>query len=225
MDKYILIVAGGRGSRIGGQPKQFVELLGKPLLMHTFDVFTVFPSLKKFIVVLSETDLEYWKLLCVEHDFRVPHQVISGGPNRFFSVKRGLSLVPDDTFVAIHDGVRPLVSEDVIRHCFDVARRKGNAVPAIRIHESVRETDAALNTPLDREKLRLVQTPQVFYSALIKKAYQQHYREDFTDDASVLESTGQMIHLVEGNEENIKITNPSDLSVAEALLKRKKGEV
>ncbi len=224
MDKYILIVAGGRGSRIGGQPKQFVELLGKPLLMHTFDVFTVLPSPKKFIVVLSETDLEYWKLLCVEHDFRVPHQVISGGPKRFYSVKRGLGLVPNDALVAIHDGVRPLVSEDTIQRCFDIARRKGNAIPAIRIHESVRETDASLNKPFNREKLRIAQTPQVFYSTLIKNAYQQNYREDFTDDALVLESTVQMIHLVEGNEENIKITNPSDLIVAEALLKRKKGE-
>lgn len=223
MDKYILIVAGGKGSRMGGQPKQFVGLLGKPLLMHTLSAFGFLSSSTKFIVVLPETDLEFWKTLCLKHNFQIPHQVISGGPKRFYSVKRGLGLVANDALVAIHDGVRPLVSEDVIQRCFAVARRKGNAIPAIRIHESVREVDAALNKPFNREKLRVIQTPQVFYSTLIKNAYRQNYREDFSDDASVLESTGQVIHLVEGNDENIKITRPADLIIAEALLKRKEG--
>jgi len=224
MDKYVLITAGGKGYRVGGPPKQFEELLGYPLLMHTFQAFDFLSDTSKFILVLSEDKLDYWNQLCQKYNFQIPHQVITGGPKRFYSVKRGLGLVPNNALVAIHDGVRPLVSADTINRCFEIALRKGNAIPAISIHESVRETDGPLNKPVARNKLKIIQTPQVFYSYLIKKAYQQNYREHFTDDASVLESTGEVIHLVEGNDENIKITGPADLMIAAALLKRKKGE-
>ena len=221
MEHYILIAAGGKGERIGGKPKQFIELAGLPLLMHTFHAFT-FPGFKaNFVLVLPENDISHWKELCLQYDFTVPHQIIPGGPKRFHSVKRGLSLVPDDVLVAIHDGVRPLVSADTVRSCFDMAQRKGNAIPAIPVTETVRETDGSLNRPVDREKLRIIQTPQVFYSGFIKKAYLQNYRESFTDDASVLESTGQPVYLVEGNPGNIKITTPDDLIMAEALLRQK----
>ncbi len=221
MDHYILITAGGKGQRIG-QPKQFVELSGIPLLMYTFNAFAFMRYMARFILVLPENEISYWKDLCLQHSFDIPHQVISGGPKRFYSVKRGLNLVPGDAIVAIHDGVRPLVSQDTIQRCFTLAERKGNAIPAIVVKESVRETDGPLNKPVNREKLRIIQTPQVFYSTLIKKAYHQNYREDFTDDASVLESIGQQIYLTEGNDENIKITTPADLIMAEALLNRKK---
>ncbi|OYT13090.1 MAG: 2-C-methyl-D-erythritol 4-phosphate cytidylyltransferase [Bacteroidetes bacterium 4572_114] len=169
MEHYILIVAAGKGQRIGGEPKQFTELSGLPVLMHT--------------------------------------------------------LVPDEVLVAIHDGVRPLVSVDTIQRTFNMAQRKGSAIPAVPVNESVRETDGSLNKPVDRRKLRIIQTPQVFYSSLIKKAYHQNYRDSFTDDASVLESTGQPIYLVEGNPENIKITTPADLIMTEALLKKNKPDV
>jgi len=222
MDKYILLVAGGKGSRVGGPPKQFEILLGFPLLMHTFHAFDFLSNTAKFILVLPEDKVGYWNQLCQKYDFQISHQVISGGPKRFYSVKRGLGLVPDNAVVAIHDGVRPLVSADTINRCFEIALKKGNAIPAISVRESVRETDGPLNKLFDRNKLKIVQTPQVFYSSLIKKAYHQNYREYFTDDASVLESTGEVIHLVEGNDENIKITGPADLIIAEALLKRKK---
>ena len=225
MEHYILIVAAGKGQRIGGKPKQFTELSGLPILMHTLHAFDFPGHRAKFVLVLSENDIAHWKELCFQYDFTIPHQIISGGPKRFYSVKRGLSLVPDEVLVAIHDGVRPLVSVDTIQRTFNMAQRKGSAIPAVPVNESVRETDGSLNKPVDRRKLRIIQTPQVFYSSLIKKAYHQNYRDSFTDDASVLESTGQPIYLVEGNPENIKITTPADLIMTEALLKKNKPDV
>ena len=200
------------------QPKQFLLIGDKPLLMHTFDAFSFLFESVKIILVLPADLIEAWKKICSQHDFLIPHKIIEGGPKRYHSVKSGLNHVPGDSIVAIHDAARPLVSEATIKSCFKIAGRKGNAVPAVSITESVREVDGSLNHSVDRSKLRLIQTPQVFQASQIRKAYQQPYDEKFTDDATVLESTGESIHLIDGNLENIKITFPDDLILAEQML-------
>ena len=159
----------------------------------------------------------YWEDLQKKHSFSIPCTVVKGGSARFFSVKSGLEKIEDNSLVAIHDGVRPLVSTDTIKRCFDAAQKFGNAVPVISPADSVRMITEQGNMPVNRQYLRIIQTPQVFDSKLIKKAYLQDYSPEFTDDASLLEKTGEAIHLVEGNRENLKITNPGDLAVAEAL--------
>lgn len=219
MKKYVIILAGGRGERMGTeQPKQFLEIGGLPLLMHTFRAFSAADNAFEFILVLPSTSMGYWQQLCKTHDFNIPHQIAECGPKRFHSVKSGLRLVPENGLVAIHDAVRPFVSKQVIEDCFTMASRRGNAVPVVPVSESVRELSGTFNKALDRNKLRLAQTPQVFHSSAIKRAYQQPYNESFTDDATVLESSGGQINLVEGNRENIKITGPADLALARALL-------
>ena len=219
MVKYIVIVAGGEGKRMETeQPKQFLKIGGQPLLMHTFRAFSFLGNSIEFILVLPVDSINYWKQLCKMHNFTIPHQIAEGGPKRFHSVKRGLQMVPGDALVAIHDAARPFVSKQVIEDCFKMAKHKGNAVPVIPVRESVREVSGTLNKSIDRSKLRLVQTPQVFLSSDIKRAYQQPYNENFTDDAMVLESTGKQIFMIDGNQENIKITSPADLIIAEALI-------
>jgi 2-C-methyl-D-erythritol 4-phosphate cytidylyltransferase len=219
MEKYVLIVAGGEGSRLpSGMPKQFIELNNLPLLMHTFRAFSFLDA--SIVLVLPENGISLWEELCQKHSFSISHKVVSGGPERFHSVKSGLKQIPDDALVGIHDGVRPMVSRDTIERAFDMAERKGNGVPAIPLRESVRETDHALNRPFDRKQLRIVQTPQVFFSTLIKKAYNCSFDERFTDDATVLEAAGFPINLTEGSEENIKVTLPVDLAIAEYLLSK-----
>lgn len=218
MNRYALIVAGGSGKRMGTDiPKQFLELSGKPLLMRTIERFWSFDSSIQIITVVPEDQLEYWKELQKKHSFSIPGIVVAGGPERFYSVKNGLDQVEDNSLVAIHDGVRPLVSSATIKRCFDAAQKFGNAVPVISPADSIRMITEQGNIPVNRQYLRIIQTPQVFDSKLIKKAYLQEYNPAFTDDASLLEMTGETIHLVEGNRENLKITNPVDLAVAEAL--------
>jgi 2-C-methyl-D-erythritol 4-phosphate cytidylyltransferase len=218
MNLYALIVAGGTGSRMGSEiPKQFLELAGMPVLMRTIERFWSFDASIKIIIVLPEDQLGYWEGLRKKHSFSIPCTVVEGGPARFFSVKNGLEKIEDNSLVAIHDGVRPLISIDTIKRCFDVAKKFGNAVPAISPADSIRMITEQGNMPVNRQYLRIIQTPQVFDSKLIKKAYLQDYNPEFTDDASLLEKTGEAIHLVEGNRENVKITNPGDLAVAEAL--------
>ena len=219
MKKYVIIVAGGKGKRMETeQPKQFLEVGALPLLMHTFHAFSFLSDDIKFILVLPADAIEFWKQLCKTHDFAIPHQIAESGPKRFHSVKSGLKLIPDNALVAIHDAVRPFVSKQVITDCFTMAARKGNAVPVIPVSESLRELSGSLNKTIDRNNLRLVQTPQVFHSSEIKRAYQQPFNEAFTDDATVLERMGVQIHLVKGNTENIKITSPSDLLFAQAII-------
>ncbi len=219
MEKYILIVAGGKGLRMNSEiPKQLTEIKGKPLLMWTFEAFNFLKQKARFILVLNADLIGEWNRLCHEHHFNFHHEIVEGGPRRFHSVKRGLSLVPNNSVVAIHDSVRPLVSEKVIRESFAVAERKGNAIAAISINDSIRETDASINWSVDRNRYKIIQTPQTFVSDKIKRAYLQSYHEKFTDDASVLEATGEKINIVEGNHENIKITTPNDLVYAAALL-------
>lgn len=219
MNRYALIVAGGSGSRMGTViPKQFLELAGKPVLMHTIEKFRKFESSIRIIVVLPEDHIGLWHELTDKYSFPVSHDIVSGGATRFESVKNGLQLIKSRGYVAIHDGVRPLVSRDTILRCFTEAERYGNAVPVSSPADSLRLITDQGNIPVNRHHLRLIQTPQVFDTELIIKAYQQEYSPEFTDDATLLEKTGESIRLVEGNRENIKITNPVDLIVAEALM-------
>lgn len=219
MRRYVLITAGGSGTRMHSElPKQFLEIAQKPVLMHVFEAFMRFDPNLEYVLVLPETHQQYWKKLCVTHHFNQPHQIAFSGPTRFHSVKSGLNLVPDNSLVAIHDGVRPLVSTKVIEKVFYLAEKFGNAIPVVAINESLRITEHALNRPLSRENIRIVQTPQCFKSDLIKKAYNRNYKEEFTDDATLFETDGHRIYLVDGNPENIKITSPADLKIAAALL-------
>jgi 2-C-methyl-D-erythritol 4-phosphate cytidylyltransferase len=219
MKKYVLIVAGGSGTRMNtATPKQFTEINGKPLLMHTFYAFLKTGSAFEFILVLPENEIGNWHLLCRRHSFEVNHTVVGGGETRFHSVQNGLTKIEGEGIVFIHDGVRPLVSPQTINNCYQTALKKGNALPVIAPSESVREVLNGKNRAVDRSRFFLVQTPQTFRVSLIKEAYKQAHHNNFTDDASVLENAGSKIHLVEGNRENIKITFPNDLIVAGILL-------
>lgn len=216
---FVVVVAGGSGKRMGSEtPKQFLELGGRPVLMHTIEKFREFNGAIEIITVLPENQLRYWNDLQKKYSFNVPHTLVRGGSKRFISVRHGLEFVSGPGLVAIHDGVRPLVKSETIKRCFDAAEKYGNAIPVITPADSLRlETDKG-STAVNRMSIKQVQTPQVFDIDLIKKAYKQTFDPSFTDDATVLEKTGEKIHLVEGNRENIKITNPEDLLIAHALL-------
>jgi len=221
MKKFALIVAGGSGSRMNNSvPKQFMELNGRPILMHTFDVFLNYDPQIEFVLVIPQNQIVLWEMLCEKHRFQLNYKIAFGGETRFQSVKNGLDLIDDDGIVFIHDGVRPLVSAQTLRNCFKMAAEKGNALPVIQVSESVRMVDGMKNIAVDRSKYFLVQTPQTFQTQVIKKAYQLATSNVFTDDATVLESTGETINMVEGNRENIKITFPEDLIFAEILLRK-----
>jgi 2-C-methyl-D-erythritol 4-phosphate cytidylyltransferase len=218
MNHFVIIVAGGTGQRFGSSiPKQFLLLHGKPIIMHTIEAFTLFDSSTKVIITLPPDYIQFWQSLCIQYNFTIAHISVAGGQTRFHSVKNGLSQIKEGGLVAIHDAVRPLVSHSVIEHCFETARIKGNAVPVIPVIDSLRQITDAGSAPVDRENFFQVQTPQVFDVDLIKKAYNADYDPKFTDDASVLESMGKEIFLVEGNRENIKITSQTDLTIAEVL--------
>ncbi len=222
MTNYALIVAGGSGSRMNADvPKQFLLLNEKPVLMHTIERFHEFDNAMEIIVVLPETQFSLWKNLCREYKFRIQHQLVAGGSVRFESVKNGLSKIQGDGIVAIHDGVRPLVSFETIGRCFEVARLKGNAIPVMPVIESLRMIDGENSKAVDRSSFVTIQTPQVFNVSEIKAAYNQPFNEAFTDDASVLEAAGLAINLVEGNIENIKVTHPADLIFAGMLIKNR----
>jgi len=219
MKLYALIVAGGSGKRMGADiPKQFLELGGRPLLMHTIERFIQFDKNIEIITVLPEDQIRHWMELQEKYKFMVPQTMVKGGKTRFHSVKNGLEFLDSPGLVAIHDGVRPFVSNDTIRRCFDTASRLGNAIPVILPSDTLRLTTDENSSPLNRLHVRLVQTPQVFNTELIRDAYKQQYEPEFTDDAMVLERTGVRINLVEGNRENIKITNPEDLLISNAFL-------
>ncbi|MGA2405297.1 MAG: 2-C-methyl-D-erythritol 4-phosphate cytidylyltransferase [Bacteroidales bacterium] len=219
MELYAIIVAGGSGKRMGAEiPKQFLELAGRPVLMHTLERFKLFNNTIEIITVLPENQLRFWIDLQKKHSFTVPHTLVKGGSNRFFSVRNGLKFVNIPSMVAIHDGVRPFVSIDTIKRCFDTAEKLGNAIPTISPTESLRIMTEQGSLPINRLNVKQIQTPQVFNAGLIKNAYLQKYSPEFTDDATVLERTGEKINLIEGNRENIKITNPEDLLISIALL-------
>jgi 2-C-methyl-D-erythritol 4-phosphate cytidylyltransferase len=219
MQLYVVIVAGGSGKRMGAEiPKQFLELAGRPVLMHTIERFKSFNETIEIITVLPENQIRHWCDLQEKYSFEVPQTLVKGGSHRFFSVRNGLKFVSVPGLVAIHDGVRPFVSIDTIKRCFDTAEKLGNAIPAISPTESLRILTDQGSLPVNRFHVKQIQTPQVFSAELIKKAYQQEYSPEFTDDATVLEKCGEKINLIEGNRENIKITNPEDLLISTALL-------
>ena len=219
MEMYVVIVAGGSGKRMGAEiPKQYLELDGRPVLMHTIERFKAFNPDIEIITVLPENQLRDWALLTEKYSFTVPLTLVKGGSHRYNSVKNGLKFVGVPGLVAIHDGVRPFVSIDTIKRCFETAEKLGNAIPSISPTESLRLLTKDGNTHLNRLLVKQIQTPQVFSSALIKKAYTQPFSPEFTDDATVLEMMGEKINLIEGNRENIKITNPEDLLISTVLL-------
>jgi 2-C-methyl-D-erythritol 4-phosphate cytidylyltransferase len=221
---YIIIVAGGKGLRMGSDiPKQFLPIGGKPVLMRTLERFRAYSSALQIILVLPEAQQDYWRQLCEEYHFDVEHQIANGGQTRFHSVQNGLALVPDDAegVVGVHDGVRPFPSIEVIRNCYETARTAKAVIPVIPVVETVRQlmSDGQVSSrTVPRDDYRLVQTPQTFDIQLLKAANRQPYNDGFTDDASVVESYGYAITLVEGNRENIKITTPYDLKIAEILI-------
>ena len=218
---YVIIVAGGKGLRMGSDiPKQFLPIGGRPVLMRTLERFRAYSADLQIILVLPEAQQAYWQGLCQEYHFDVEYQLAKGGPTRFHSVQSGLALVPDDAegVVGVHDGVRPFPSIEVIRNCYETAREKKAVIPVIPVVETVRHLEAGSSVTVPRDEYRLVQTPQTFDIQLLKAANRQPYNDGFTDDASVVESYGHAIALVEGNRENIKITTPYDLKIAEVLL-------
>ena len=222
MERTVIIVAGGKGLRMGRElPKQFIPLRGKPVLMHTLDVFYRWDPVADLLLVIPEAHDAYWKMLCKELNCIIPHRVVYGGGTRFHSVKNGLNETQKRGLIAVHDGVRPFVTQDVISSCFTIAEAFGAAIPVIPMIESVREISRGGSRPFDRNRLCIVQTPQVFRADLLQEAYKQPYDECFTDDASVVEAAGHTIRLVDGKRENIKITTPMDLQYAEIYLENR----
>jgi 2-C-methyl-D-erythritol 4-phosphate cytidylyltransferase len=218
-NRFAVIVAGGSGNRMGvSVPKQFLPLRGIPVLMHTLTVFHQASPRPSIYLVLPINEQNRWKELCQKHSFTIPHKLISGGETRFQSVKNGLLAIEGEGIVAIHDGVRPLVTSHLIEECFITAEQKGNAVPAIRPYETIRSGSNTDNRKENREDYWLIQTPQVFKLDQIRGYYQMAKDVNFTDDASVAEDFGTRINILEGNRENIKITTPIDIAIAEAIL-------
>lgn len=220
---YVIIVAGGKGLRMGADiPKQFLPIGGKPVLMRTIERFREYRRDLSIILVLPEAQQAYWKELCTEYGFDIPHRLANGGSTRFESSKNGIAAIPngEEGFVAIHDGVRPFVSTDTIARCFEAVEESYAVIPVMPVTDTLRYIDRqGGGKNVLRSDYRTVQTPQVFDLALLSRAFDQPYQDSFTDDASVVESLGCPVAMVEGNRENIKITTPFDIAVAETLLK------
>ena len=223
MTRYIIIVAGGKGLRMGGEiPKQFRLIAGRPVLMRTVEAFLAAYSDIHVVLVLPHDQQAYWAALCQDYAFRTPMTIADGGATRFHSVQNGLALIPDEDecIVGVHDGVRPFVSPEVIRRCYENARTQGATVPVVPVVETVRQLlPDGSSRSVDRDEYRLVQTPQTFPLSMLRRAYAQPYVPAFTDDASVVQSLGLPVYLVEGNRQNIKLTTPEDLMLAEAICK------
>lgn len=224
-NQYVIIVAGGKGLRMGSDiPKQFLPIAGTPLLMHTIRTFRDFNPLMHIILALPRHQQDYWQELCRKYGFNEPVTVVDGGQTRFHSVKNALCAIPDNEegVVGVHDGVRPFPSADTIERVFAEAEKSGAAVPVVPVIDALRHiaADGEKSETVARSEYRIVQTPQAFGIQLLKKAYRQEFCNFFTDDASVAESDGNRISLVEGNRENIKITTPFDLAVAESVIKK-----
>jgi 2-C-methyl-D-erythritol 4-phosphate cytidylyltransferase len=217
--KHTIIVAGGSGKRLGGSvPKQFQTVKGRPLLMWTIEAFHRYDPTMRLIVVLPREHFDIWKALCMGHRFHIAHEVVAGGEQRWHSVKAGLAKVQGDGLVAVHDGVRPLVSAALIDRCFATAAAQAAAIPVVPVVPSIRETTAEGSRSLDRSKLLAVQTPQCFHADLLRMAFEQPYDPAFTDEATLVERLGVKVALVEGEEQNMKVTTPFDLILAEAVL-------
>jgi 2-C-methyl-D-erythritol 4-phosphate cytidylyltransferase len=220
MERSTIIVAGGSGKRMGAPlPKQFMLLKGRPLLCWTIEVFHRYDASMPIVVVLPEQHVPIWKSLCIGHNFHVAHEAVAGGEERFHSVRNGLAQVDHDGLLAVHDGVRPLVSVEVIDRCFRAAEEHGAAIPAVSITSSVREVSGDTSKALDRSKLRAVQTPQCFRAELLRKAFELPFDPAFTDEATLVERIGAKVLLVPGEERNIKVTTPEDLLLAEAFMR------
>ncbi|GGF41540.1 2-C-methyl-D-erythritol 4-phosphate cytidylyltransferase [Echinicola rosea] len=227
MNKAAIIVAGGRGTRMGSPiPKQYLEIGGKPVLMHTLEVFYQLDPSMKIILVIPAVDFSFWEELCQKFEFKVSHEVVAGGKSRFQSVKNGLdSLEWEEGLVAIHDGVRPFVSPEVVSLSFEKAQEHGSAIAVVPLKDSIRKlTDENKSFYQERQYFRLVQTPQTFDLKMIKQAFDVTELHHFTDDATVYEHQGWQVHLIAGNPENIKITTPEDMEYAQFLLQRNGGE-
>jgi 2-C-methyl-D-erythritol 4-phosphate cytidylyltransferase len=221
MKRSTIIVAGGSGKRMGASvPKQFLLLKGMPVLCRTIEAFYQADPDMQLIVVLPEDQLDSWRMLCIGHGFTLEHSVVCGGEERFHSVREGLKEVKHEGLVAVHDGVRPLVSVGLIARCLAAAEAHGAAIPVVPVSSSVREVIGDGSRAVDRARLRLVQTPQCFRVPLLRKAFELPYDAAFTDEATLVERTGTTVHLVEGEERNIKLTTPLDLRVAEVFLDR-----
>lgn len=206
--------------RMGSElPKQFLLIGGKPILMHTLEVFHACKPGLQIILVLPHDQQSYWEELCRKHHFQIPHRVVDGGDTRFASVKNGLAEVTVPGLVGVHDGVRPFVAPEVIRRCYELAAVRHAVIPVTALSESLRHVEGESSRSVFRDEYRLVQTPQVFDAELLKRAYDVPYSNLFTDDASVVEAFGERVYLTEGNRENVKITTPFDLLVAESFLK------
>ncbi len=220
MLRSAIIVAGGSGTRMGGPiPKQFLLLKGKPLLCWTIEAFHRYDPALPIILVLPEQQITGWKNLCIGHQFHLPHTIVAGGAERFHSVRNGLAQVEHDGLVAVHDGVRPLVSETLIDRCFRAAEAHGAAIPVVPIASSVREVVGDASRALDRSKLRAVQTPQCFRVEVLRKAFDLPYDPAFTDEATLVERIGAQVHLVDGEERNIKVTTKEDLLATHVMLR------
>ena len=218
MKIQVIIVAGGKGKRMKTEiPKQFLLLKGKPILMHTIELFL--PFSKNIFLVLPKQEIEQWNALTQKYNFEIPLTIVEGGTERFFSVQNALNQCSEEGIVLIHDGVRPLVSKKTIQNVIDKAIENNAAIPVVDIEESLRLLARKESMAVDRNKYKLVQTPQAFNTKLIKESYQQEYIPQFTDDASVFEAAGFSVFLVQGNKENIKITTPKDLYLSEFLQK------
>lgn len=220
-EQYVIIVAGGIGTRMkSDRPKQFMDLGGVPIIIRTIRCFLNYNPAIHIIISVHKNYKAHLEGLIEKFDLKSADiQIIFGGETRFVSVKNGLSLIEsEEAIVGIHDAARPFVSLQTITNCYDMALSKGNAVPCISVNESMRKISNNINNSVNRNEYKIIQTPQCFHAAKIKKAFEQDYSHAFTDDATVLESTGEKIVLVEGNEENIKITSPHDLLIANAML-------
>ena len=223
MKTLAIIVAGGSGTRFGAElPKQFLELKGRPILMRTIEAFGQFGDCPVDVIVALPADqMDLWQRLCDQYGFDVPHRVVAGGETRWHSVKNALDSIDDINevdIIAVHDGVRPLITTDLISRTIEAARRDGAAVPVVALNDSVRQVMGEVSHALDRSTLRAVQTPQAFDARLLHDAYSLPYQPTFTDDASVVECAGYQVTLVEGDPHNLKITRPMDLALAEYLL-------
>jgi 2-C-methyl-D-erythritol 4-phosphate cytidylyltransferase len=218
LNTEVIIVAGGTGTRMHETlPKQFLLLGNRPILFYSLEAFYAHNPKTKIVLVLPTRYIEMWQALCEQYDFTIPHLVVAGGETRFHSVKNALAHLHDDTFVAIHDGARPLVTNNLIERTFRIAFEKGNCIPALSISESLRIVENNQSKPVDRKDYRIIQTPQVFRTTELRKAYTLSYNALFTDDATVFEWLKKPIHLCEGDPLNIKITLPADLAYAEFI--------
>jgi 2-C-methyl-D-erythritol 4-phosphate cytidylyltransferase len=204
-------------------PKQFMLLDGKPVLMHSLSRFAEADPEINIIIVLRKEQFDFWKQLCEQYNFLIPHELGEGGETRFMSVKNGLAQIKEEGIIGIHDAARPLVNSKTINTAIKAAEMYGNAVPAIPVQDSIRQIDSAQSIAVDRTKYCAIQTPQCFKSEILRRAYDQEYKYTFTDDASVVEALGEKIHLIDGHSDNIKITTPKDMLIADAMLKNKRS--